>query len=391
MRKRIKSLLLSLVLCMGLTVPALAADLSLSDMDIVPTVRCTSTADQNGVIQLSEDAPILTFEITKDADAIVESAEVYIYDASGAVVAIKLTGAAPETWKGKTSGTITLDPTDPAISCNTTYSCQAYVTVDGDICRASTVYFRINSTAKTYSVNFYTDLLSMNSLGTLQQTNGESWVLPNTPSKSGKTFQGWKLVSGSMIDPDSPVALTRDDTAYGVWADNEPAAGTAFSDVPTGAYYYDAVQWAVNEGITNGTSAATFSPDQKCTRAEIVTFLWRAAGSPKTEHIYGTWDVTADKYYFDAVQWAAELDMTPHLSNFYPNDPCTRLMAVEFMWKSAGSPSAARASFSDVASSAVDWAVSEGVTTGTSSTQFSPNETCTRGQIVTFLYRGFAE
>ena len=102
-----------------------------------------------------------------------------------------------------------MDPTDPAISCNTTYSCQAYVTVDGDICRASTVYFRINSTAKTYSVNFYTDLLSMNSLGTFQQTNGESWVLPNTPSKSGKTFQGWKLVSGSMIDPDSPVALTK--------------------------------------------------------------------------------------------------------------------------------------------------------------------------------------
>lgn len=123
MRKRIKSLLLSLVLCMGLTVPALAADLSLSDMDIVPTVRCTSTADPDGVIQLSEDAPILTFEITKGADAIVESAEVYIYDASGAVVAIKLTGAAPETWKGKTTGTITLDPTDPAVSCNTTYSC----------------------------------------------------------------------------------------------------------------------------------------------------------------------------------------------------------------------------------------------------------------------------
>ena len=169
-----------------------------------------------------------------------------------------------------------------------------------------------------------------------------------------------------------------------------------FSDVAADAWYRDAVEWAVDQGITSGTGETTFSPDRDCTRAEILTFLWRANGSPEAEHLYGVWDVTADKYYFDAVQWAAEQDIIEHFGNFDPDAPCTRAMAVEFLWKAAGSQAIALAeSFDDVPmdasySIAVDWAVLEGITSGTSEDTFSPDLVCTRGQIVTFLHRAYA-
>ncbi len=167
-----------------------------------------------------------------------------------------------------------------------------------------------------------------------------------------------------------------------------------FSDVAADAYYRQAVEWAVDEGITSGTGATTFSPNAPCTRAQIITFLWRAEGSPKAEHLYGVWDVTADKYYFDAVQWAAEQDIIDHFGNFDPDAPCTRAMAVEFMWLAAGAQAISMdTGFTDVPASAsystaVEWAVNHGITSGTSATTFSPDKSCTRAQIVTFLYRG---
>ena len=169
-----------------------------------------------------------------------------------------------------------------------------------------------------------------------------------------------------------------------------------FSDVPANAYYRDAVEWAVDRGITSGTGGTAFSPDRSCTRAEILTFLWRANGSPEAEHLYGVWDVTADKYYFDAVQWAAEQDIIEHFGNFDPDAPCTRAMAVEFMWKAAGAQAITMdTGFTDVPmdasySIAVDWAVIEGITSGTDENTFSPDLACTRGQIVTFLHRAYA-
>ena len=169
-----------------------------------------------------------------------------------------------------------------------------------------------------------------------------------------------------------------------------------FSDVAANAYYRDAVEWAVDQGITSGTGETTFSPDRDCTRAEILTFLWRANGSPEAEHLYGVWDVTADKYYFDAVQWAAEQDIIEHFGNFDPDAPCTRAMAVEFMWKAAGAQAITMdTGFTDVPmdasySIAVDWAVIEGITSGTDENTFSPDLACTRGQIVTFLHRAYA-
>ena len=162
-----------------------------------------------------------------------------------------------------------------------------------------------------------------------------------------------------------------------------------FTDVPAEEYYAEPVAWAVEKGITAGTSDTTFSPDETCTRAQIITFLWRAAGSPEPQSAGVFSDVAQDAYYAKATAWAAENGMAEG-DTFSPEEPCTRQMAVEFMWKHAGSPDAAAASFTDVSSDAVDWALANGVTSGTSDTTFSPNDTCTRAQIVTFLYRAFA-
>ena len=158
-------------------------------------------------------------------------------------------------------------------------------------------------------------------------------------------------------------------------------SGFYFIDVPESAYYYDAVYWAVDEGITNGTTATTFSPNNACTRAQMVTFLWRAAGEPEPENTANPFtDVAAGAYYYDAVLWAVEQGIT------------NRAQTVTFLWRSAGSPAVSGSGFADVASDAyyagaVAWAVSEGITNGTTATTFSPSSSCTRAQIVTFLYR----
>lgn len=179
---------------------------------------------------------------------------------------------------------------------------------------------------------------------------------------------------------------------YGSGDSSEPSAsaGTSFTDVAAGIWYAAPVEWAVGEGITNGTGAATFSPNATCTRAQIITFLWRAAGSPEPKNLSAFPDVKADAYYAKAVAWAAENGMASG-GTFSPDAPCTRLMAVEFMWKQAGSPGGVSAGFADVSSDAVNWAVKEGVTSGTGAGVFSPDTACTRAQIVTFLYRAFAE
>lgn len=173
----------------------------------------------------------------------------------------------------------------------------------------------------------------------------------------------------------------------------EPTVGN-FADVKQSAWYADSVEWAVAQKITDGTSDYTFSPDTTCAKAQIITFLWRAAGEPKADNTYVIPDVPSedqDEYYYDAVMWAAENDMIAQDAAFGPYAPCTRLTAVEYMWKYAGSPAAADAGFADIASDAVNWAVDQEITNGTGADTFSPDDTCTRAEIVTFLYRGFGE
>lgn len=175
-------------------------------------------------------------------------------------------------------------------------------------------------------------------------------------------------------------------------------ADSIFIDIQPGAYYADAVAWAVEKGITVGTSATTFSPNASCTRAQIVTFLWRAAGSPKVNVDIPFIDVQPGAYYYDAVLWAVEQGITSGTSatTFSPDTICTRAQAVTFLYRYEKSPVInGSGSFTDIGADAyyadaVQWAVSKGVTAGTSATFFSPNETCTRAQIVTFLYRGMA-
>lgn len=176
-----------------------------------------------------------------------------------------------------------------------------------------------------------------------------------------------------------------------------PAPQVTFTDVPADAFYADAVAWAVEKGITNGTSATQFSPNAPCTRAQIVTFLWRAMGSPVVDTAVNFTDVPAGEYYAQAVAWAVSMGITNGTSatEFSPNAPCTRAQAVTFLHRAEGTPAASAGGFSDVGSgayyaNAVSWAVSKGVTNGTSATTFSPDDTCTRGQIVTFLYRDMA-
>ena len=178
-------------------------------------------------------------------------------------------------------------------------------------------------------------------------------------------------------------------------ANGNPQTGV-FVDVATGSYYEDAVDWAVENGITKGTDDTHFSPDGICTRAQAVTFLWRTAGSPKPEtRAMPFTDVPVGSYYYDAVLWAVENGITKGTSDttFSPNMTCSRAQIVAFLWRSEKSPAAGTANpFADVKSTAyyadaVLWAVKENITKGTTNTTFSPNADCTRAQIVTFLWR----
>ena len=167
-----------------------------------------------------------------------------------------------------------------------------------------------------------------------------------------------------------------------------------FTDVADTAYYKDAVLWAVRQGITSGTTATAFSPNASCTRAQLVTFLWRAAGSPKVAGSNPFRDVSADAYYYDAVLWAVQNGITSGTTaaTFDPAAAVTRGQTVTFLYRAAGSPAASGSNFADVSSdayyaNAVAWAAQNGITSGTGDGRFSPQAFCTRGQIVTFLYR----
>jgi len=180
----------------------------------------------------------------------------------------------------------------------------------------------------------------------------------------------------------------------------EPKPTVSFKDVKKSDFFYTPVQWAVANGVTTGTSKTTFGPEESCIRAQAVTFLWRAAGQPTVKNAKNPFaDVKKSDYYYKAVLWAAESGVTSGTSatKFSPNDVCTRGQIVTFLWRAqSGKKVSASNPFKDVKKSdfyynAVLWAVKNGVTTGTSKTTFGPSENCTRGQIVTFLYRAVAK
>lgn len=185
-------------------------------------------------------------------------------------------------------------------------------------------------------------------------------------------------------------------TAFPVAFAAEKSYVAPFTDVPTSQYYAKPVAWAVENGITSGTAKDKFSPKKECTRGQIVTFLWRLAGSPTpSAETLPFKDVKKKDYFYNAVAWAVENGITSGTApdRFGPKDACTRAQAMTFLWKYAGSPmpTASENPFQDVKAkayyaNAVLWAVENGITSGTSKTTFGPKQSCTRAQIVTFLY-----
>ena len=228
----------------------------------------------------------------------------------------------------------------------------------------------------------------------------DSYATPASGSEYSKTWSGnfsWNLDGTGLTDPDGYADMSAAEILADLFGDAETQPSQkGFNDVKPGDYFYDAVNWAVEKGITTGTSATTFSPNASCTRAQIVTFLWRASGSPEPKTASNPFtDVAANAYYCKAVLWAVENGITTGTSatTFSPDAPCTRAQGVTFLWRANGSKAAsAAASFTDVASDAyyapaVAWAAEQNVTSGVGNGLFSPDTTCTRAQNVSMLYR----
>ena len=296
-------------------------------------------------------------------------------------------------------------PDDTTVKANTTYKWRFtpdddnYTTLTGEV----ELYHKSSSGGGWYD-SYYTIKAtagtggSISPSGSVSVREGRDQTFTITPDKS-------YAVSNVKIDGKSIGAVKsytfenvrRTHTIEVIFmkANGNPQTGV-FVDVATGSYYEDAVDWAVGNGITQGTDATHFSPDGICTRAQAVTFLWRAAGSPKLKtRTMPFTDVPAGSYYYDAVLWAVENGIAKGTSDttFSPNMTCTRAQIVAFLWRSEKSPAAGTANpFADVKSTAyyagaVLWALREDITRGTTSTAFSPDADCTRAQIVTFLWR----
>ena len=296
-------------------------------------------------------------------------------------------------------------PDDTTVKANTTYKWRFtpdddnYTTLTGEV----ELYHKSSSGGGWYD-SYYTIKTtagaggSISPSGSVSVREGRDQTFTITPDKS-------YAVSNVKIDGKSIGAVksytfenvSRTHTIEVIFmkANGNPQTGV-FVDVATGSYYEDAVDWAVGNGITQGTDATHFAPDGICTRAQAVAFLWRAAGSPKPEtRTMPFADVPAGSYYYDAVLWAVENDIAKGTSDttFSPNMTCTRAQIVAFLWRSEKSPAAGTANpFADVKSTAyyadaVLWAVKENITRGTTNTTFSPDADCTRSQIVTFLWR----
>lgn len=272
----------------------------------------------------------------------------------------------------------------------------------GTTCEVCGKYTRRPSTAN-----------SGNTVAVPSTPNGTMTVNPSTASKGAnvtvtvKPNEGYELGSLAVKDASGDLLPLADlgngkysfvmpDGKVSVKAEFVKTAPTSFVDVPANAYFADAVKWAVDKGITNGLPDTMFGPYASCTRAQIVTFLWRAAGSPEPKTVSSFSDVPESAYYAKAVEWAVENGITNGMTEttFAPDATCTRGQSVTFLHRALKGTASGSANFTDVKSDAfyadaINWAVANNVTNGTSNTTFSPNADCTRAEIVTFLYRAY--
>jgi len=266
------------------------------------------------------------------------------------------------------------------------------------------VFMVVSDDEKTIWLNDdYTVKLVATGEGTMEYTISEcdtegkerTISFNEVPLHSGLVYEC--NIAKELDTPSTDYVLTSNEGAT-VYANSDVAhtdgSVPSFEDVPPDAFYAQAVAWAVENGITNGTDINTFSPDDFCTRSEIVTFLWRANGSPTVNAKNTFADVETTDFFYDAVLWAVSKGITNGTdpNTFSPYATCTRGEAVTFLYRAEGSPAAGDNTFRDVASGMfyakpVSWAVSKGITKGTGTDTFSPDDTCTRGEIVTFLYR----
>ena len=294
-------------------------------------------------------------------------------------------------------------------------------TVDSDNCAVFTITkfstFELSGTVTYVEPSYYSGSSSDPTYSvTVDKTeNGSVTVSPKSASKGDtvtvtvKPDSGYVLETLTVTDKNGN-ELTLKDKDNGKYTFTMPAGKVEvkatfmednsvlnfFYDVPNGAYFYEAVKWAVENGITDGVGDNLFAPDQPCTRAQIVTFLWRAAGSPEPKTASSFTDVSASAYYAKAVAWAVENGITNGMTAtmFAPDATCTRGQSVTFLYRALKGTAGTTSSFADVPANAfyadaVGWAVSQKVTDGTSNTTFSPNADCTRAEIVTFLYRAY--
>ena len=286
-------------------------------------------------------------------------------------------------------------PDDTGVEANKTYKWR-FTPTDAN-------YSTLTGEIELYHVSHYTIKAAAGAGGSISPTGnvsvreGADQTFTITPDK-GYTVSNVKI-DGNSIGAVKSYTFENVSKAHTIEVifvkDNTPQTGV-FVDVAAGSYYEDAVDWATENGITKGTSHTTFSPDAACTRAQAVTFLWRAADSPEPEtRTMPFTDVSADSYYYDAVLWAVENGITKGTSHttFSPDATCTRAQAVTFLWRSEKSPAGDTVNpFTDVKSTdyyadAVLWAVREKITKGTGNTTFSPSANCARAQIVTLLWR----
>ena len=295
-------------------------------------------------------------------------------------------------------------------------------TVDSDNCAVFTITkfstFELSGTVTYVEPSYYSGSSSdpTYSVSTPSKTeNGSVTVSPKSASKGDtvtitvKPDSGYVLETLTVTDKNGD-ELKLTDKGNGKYTFTMPGSKVEvkatfmednsvlnfFYDVPNGAYFYEAVKWAVDKGITNGLSDTMFGPYESCTRAQIVTFLWRATGSPEPKTASSFTDVPANAYYAKAVAWAVENGITNGMTAtmFAPDATCTRGQSVTFLYRALKGTASGSTNFTDVKSDtfyadAINWAVANNVTNGTSNTTFSPNADCTRAEIVTFLYRAY--
>ena len=300
-------------------------------------------------------------------------------------------------------------PGDTKVEANTSYKWRFtpadanYTTLTGTI----ELYHKSSSSGSGWYYTYYTIKATAGTNGSISPSgwtsvrDGRDQTFTITPDKGYAVAK--VLVDGKSVGAVKSYTfknVTKDHTIEAIFmkSNGNPQTGV-FVDVAEGSYYEEAIDWAVEKGITNGVSSNMFAPNDPCTRAQIVTFLWRAAGSPAPKSMSSFTDVPADAFYAKAVAWAVENGITSGTgeSKFSPNSTCTRAQAVTFLYRASGSPAVSgKAEFSDVSTTAfyadaVAWAAKKGITTGIGGGLFGSDNDCTRGQIVTFLWRAMAE